>query len=151
MVIIRLSRGGSHKKPFYQIVAADRRSACQGKYLERVGFFNPIAKGAAERLVVDSARVNYWLGVGAKLSERVASLMKEHANPELMQQRKAKSARKTLASISSTEAATKAALTSAPAADDALVAAKAAAADAENSSDDDSKADSAAADASEQG
>lgn len=90
MVVIRLSRGGSHKKPFYQIVAADRRSACQGKYLERLGFFNPIAKGEAQRLSLDQERVNYWLGVGAKPSERVASLLKEAAKPELTQAKKEK-------------------------------------------------------------
>lgn len=78
MVTIRLSRGGSKKRPFYHLSVTDSRSARNGRYIERVGFFNPIARGGEERLRVDSERVDYWVGQGAQLSERVAGLLKEH-------------------------------------------------------------------------
>lgn len=77
MVTIRLSRGGAKKRPFYQIVVADSRSPRDGRFIERVGFFNPIAQGQAERVRIDLDRVNHWLGQGASLSDRVASLVKE--------------------------------------------------------------------------
>lgn len=79
MVTIRLSRTGAKKRPFYHIVVADSRAKRDGRYVERVGFFNPIATGGEERLRVDSARVDHWVGQGAKPSERVAQLLKEHA------------------------------------------------------------------------
>ena len=78
MVIIRLARGGTTKRPFYHLVVADRRSPRDGRYIERVGFFNPIAKGGEERLRVDLGRVDHWLGQGAQPSERVADLLKQH-------------------------------------------------------------------------
>lgn len=77
MVTIRLSRGGAKKRPFYQIVVADSRSPRDGRFIERVGFFNPLASGNAERLRLDLDRVNAWLEKGASLSDRVASLVKE--------------------------------------------------------------------------
>lgn len=77
MVTIRLARGGAKKRPFYHIVVADSRSKRDGRYIERVGFFNPIAKGLEERLRLDQARIQYWFGHGAKASDRVASLIKE--------------------------------------------------------------------------
>lgn len=77
MVTIRLARGGSKKRPFYQIVVADQRNSVTGKYIERLGFFNPIAKGGEKRLQLAQDRVDYWVGVGAQPSERVASLLKE--------------------------------------------------------------------------
>ena len=77
MVTIRLSRGGAKKRPFYQIVVADSRSPRDGRFIERVGFFNPIAQGNAERLRVDLERVNHWVAQGASLSDRVATLVKE--------------------------------------------------------------------------
>ncbi|MAN50870.1 MULTISPECIES: 30S ribosomal protein S16 [Marinimicrobium] len=77
MVTIRLSRGGSKKRPFYHLSVTDSRSARNGRYIERVGFFNPIARGQEERLRIDNERVEYWVGQGAQLSERVASLLKE--------------------------------------------------------------------------
>ncbi|MBN6062772.1 MULTISPECIES: 30S ribosomal protein S16 [Pasteurellaceae] len=77
MVTIRLSRGGAKKRPFYQIVVADSRSPRDGRFIERVGFFNPIAQGKAERVRIDLDRVNHWVGQGASLSDRVASLVKE--------------------------------------------------------------------------
>ncbi|MGV6988289.1 30S ribosomal protein S16 [Testudinibacter sp. P80/BLE/0925] len=77
MVTIRLSRGGAKKRPFYQVVVADSRSPRDGRFIERVGFFNPLATGNAERLRLDLDRVNAWLEKGASLSERVSALVKE--------------------------------------------------------------------------
>jgi small subunit ribosomal protein S16 len=77
MVTIRLSRGGSKKRPFYHLNVADSRRARDGRFIERVGFFNPVARGQEERLRVDIDRVNHWLGQGAQLSDRVAQLVKE--------------------------------------------------------------------------
>lgn len=77
MVTIRLARGGSKKRPFYHLTVADSRNARNGRYIERVGFFNPIARGNEERLRVNLDRVNYWLGQGAQASDRVATLVKE--------------------------------------------------------------------------
>lgn len=77
MVTIRLARGGAKKRPFYQMVVADSRRAAGGRFVERIGFFNPIATGGEQRLSVDMARIDYWLSVGAQPSERVASLIKE--------------------------------------------------------------------------
>lgn len=77
MVTIRLSRGGAKKRPFYQIVVADSRYPRDGRFIERIGFFNPIASGNAERLRIDLDRVNDWVSKGASLSDRVKSLVKE--------------------------------------------------------------------------
>ena len=77
MVTIRLARGGSKKRPFYHITVADSRRARDSRFIERVGFFNPIARGQEERLRVDNERVEYWVGQGAQLSDRVASLIKQ--------------------------------------------------------------------------
>ena len=77
MVTIRLSRGGAKKRPFYQIVVADSRSPRDGRFIERVGFFNPVAQGNAERVRINLERVDAWVAKGASLSDRVASLVKE--------------------------------------------------------------------------
>ena len=79
MVKIRLSRGGSKKRPFYHLTVADSRSSRDGRFIERVGFFNPIARGQEERLRVDQERVDYWVGQGAQISDRVKSLLKDAA------------------------------------------------------------------------
>jgi small subunit ribosomal protein S16 len=76
MVTIRLSRGGAKNRPFYQIVVTDSRSGRDGRYIERVGFFNPLARGNEEKLRLDSERVEYWKSNGAQTSERVAQLIK---------------------------------------------------------------------------
>ena len=76
MVIIRLARGGSKKRPFYHLTVTDSRNARDGAFIERVGFFNPVARGQEERLRVDRDRVNYWVGQGAQTSDRVAQLLK---------------------------------------------------------------------------
>jgi len=77
MVTIRLSRGGSKKKPFYHVVVKDSRTARDGRYIERLGFFNPGAQGAEQRLVLDLERVTHWVSKGATTSDRVSSLVKE--------------------------------------------------------------------------
>ena len=76
MVKIRLARGGAKKRPFYTIVVADQRRAPGGRFIERVGFFNPRARGDEERLRIDRERVAYWIGNGAKPSSRVDQLLK---------------------------------------------------------------------------
>ena len=75
MVIIRLSRGGSKKRPFYHLTVADRRQSRDGRFIERVGFFNPIARGQEETLRVDMERVDYWVRQGARMSARVKKLV----------------------------------------------------------------------------
>jgi len=76
MVTIRLARHGSKKNPFYHITVADRRNRRDGAFVERVGFFNPVATGQEEALRVDLERFDYWLSVGARPSESVARLVK---------------------------------------------------------------------------
>ena len=78
MVSIRLARGGAKKRPFYNIVVTDTRKPRDSGYIERVGYFNPIAKGQEVRLFLDLERVDYWVHQGAKPTERVATLIKEH-------------------------------------------------------------------------
>lgn len=79
MVIIRLARGGSKKRPFYHLTVTDSRSARNGRFIERIGFFNPIARGQEVPLRIDSERLEYWLSQGAQVSERVSKLIKESA------------------------------------------------------------------------
>ncbi len=79
MVTIRLARGGSKKRPFYHLTVTDSRKARNGRFIERVGFFNPGARGQEERLRVDNDRIEYWQGQGAQLSERVSKLVKDAA------------------------------------------------------------------------
>ena len=76
MVTIRLARGGSKKRPFYHLTVADSRIARDGRFIERIGFFNPVATGGEVRLSVNQERVTYWLSKGAQPSERVAQLLK---------------------------------------------------------------------------
>jgi small subunit ribosomal protein S16 len=77
MVIIRLARAGAKKKPFYYITVTDQRNPRDGRFIERLGFFNPVAKGKEERLRINLDRVEYWSGKGAQPSQRVAALVKE--------------------------------------------------------------------------
>ncbi len=77
MVVIRLARGGSKKRPFYNIVVADSRSRRDGRFIERVGFYNPVANEKQERVRIQADRLNYWIGQGAQLSESVAKLVAE--------------------------------------------------------------------------
>ncbi|MGO2088458.1 MAG: 30S ribosomal protein S16 [Oceanisphaera sp.] len=77
MVTIRLQRGGAKKRPFYQVVVADSRYSRDGRFIEKVGFFNPIATGQAEKLRLDLERINHWVGQGANVSDRVTKLVKD--------------------------------------------------------------------------
>ena len=76
MVTIRLQRGGAKRAPFYQVVVADSRCARDKRFIEKIGFFNPTARGQEETLRLDLDRVDYWVGQGASLSDRVANLVK---------------------------------------------------------------------------
>jgi small subunit ribosomal protein S16 len=77
MVSIRLSRGGAKKRPFYHVVVTDSRSRRDGRYIERLGFFNPVANEKQEGLRINLERAEYWLGVGAQPTEVVAKLLKQ--------------------------------------------------------------------------
>ncbi|MDQ8022947.1 MAG: 30S ribosomal protein S16 [Moraxellaceae bacterium] len=79
MVVIRLARGGAKKRPFYNIVAADSRNRRDGRFIERVGFYNPVAAGAEVTLSVNAERLSYWQQNGAKLSPTVERLVKQQA------------------------------------------------------------------------
>jgi len=79
MVTIRLALVGSKKRQFYHLHVCDARKARNARYIERIGFFNPIARGAEERLRIDLDRVAYWQGQGAQVSDRVSALLKEAA------------------------------------------------------------------------
>jgi small subunit ribosomal protein S16 len=77
MVTIRLARGGAKKRPFYYVTVCDARKSRDGRYIERIGFFNPVARGAEKRLRIDLSRASYWSDRGAKISDRVSALLKE--------------------------------------------------------------------------
>ena len=77
MVVIRLSRGGAKKRPFYNIVVADSRERRDGRFIERVGFYNPVAAGGEEPLRVATDRVTHWASMGAQLSPTVARLVEQ--------------------------------------------------------------------------
>ena len=79
MVTIRLSRTGAKKRPFYHIVVTDSRNARDGRYIERLGFFNPIARGGEENLRLNRERIDHWVSKGAQTSDRVATLLKQAA------------------------------------------------------------------------
>lgn len=79
MVVIRLSRGGAKARPFYNVVVADKRARRDGRFIERIGFYNPLAKGGEEPLRIAQDRLTYWLGVGATPSDTVARLIKQAA------------------------------------------------------------------------
>ena len=79
MVIIRLARGGAKKAPFYSVVVADSRNRRDGRFIERVGFYDPLAKEGQEGLRLNSERLAYWQNNGARLSETVARLVKQSA------------------------------------------------------------------------
>ena len=82
MVKIRLSRGGAPKRPFYHIVVTDSRSARDGRSLERIGFYNPVAAESEPGLVINAERLAYWQGHGAQLSPTAARLVKQAAAPK---------------------------------------------------------------------
>ena len=78
MVVIRLSRGGSKKRPFFHVTVADRREPRDGRFIDRLGFFNPVARGQEERLRIDVEAVECWGEKGAQVSPRVKTLIKEY-------------------------------------------------------------------------
>lgn len=78
MITIRLARGGANKRPFYHVVVTDSRSPRDGRYIERLGFFNPVAKGLDVKLRLNKERINYWLAKGASTSERVQQLITQN-------------------------------------------------------------------------
>lgn len=82
MVVIRLSRGGAKKRPFYHLVVTDSRRRRDGNYIEQIGYFNPTACGQEVKLHIDMDKIQYWQGVGAHLSPRVSSLVKEFAKTQ---------------------------------------------------------------------
>lgn len=82
MVVIRLARSGSKKRPFFYIVATDKRNARDGRYIEQIGYFNPIAAGKEVRLKIELDKIDSWVAKGAQLSERVGSLVKEFKKSE---------------------------------------------------------------------
>jgi small subunit ribosomal protein S16 len=77
MVVIRLSRGGAKKRPFYNIVVTDSRNRRDGRFIERIGFFNPVASGRAEELRINTERLAYWQAQGARCSDTVSGLIKK--------------------------------------------------------------------------
>ena len=81
MVKIRLARAGAKKRPFYHVVATESRSSRDGRFIERLGYYNPNARGGEQKLVIDLARVDHWSKSGAQISERVAYLVKTAPAP----------------------------------------------------------------------
>lgn len=79
MVVIRLARGGAKKRPFFNIVAADKRDRRDGRFIERVGYFNPVASDKEKAIVINAERLDYWVKNGAKVSDTVARLVKQSA------------------------------------------------------------------------
>jgi small subunit ribosomal protein S16 len=79
MVVIRLARGGAKKRPFFNIVAADKRDRRDGRFIERVGYYNPVASDSEKAIVIDAARLDHWVKNGAKVSDTVARLVKQSA------------------------------------------------------------------------
>ena len=77
MVKIRLTRGGAKKRPFYHVIVTDSRSARDGRNIERVGFYNPVAAGAEKRVELNAERIQHWIGQGAQMTEKVADLYKQ--------------------------------------------------------------------------
>jgi small subunit ribosomal protein S16 len=82
MVKIRLTRGGAKKRPFYHIVVTDQRNKRDGRSIERLGFYNPVATGTGKRVELDVARVNHWVSHGAQLTDKVRVLVKEAAGQQ---------------------------------------------------------------------
>jgi len=78
MVSIRLSRAGAKKRPFYHVVVTDSRNRRDGRYIERIGYFNPVGREHEENLRIDLERADFWIDQGAQPTDRVASLLKQH-------------------------------------------------------------------------
>ena len=108
MIKIRLARSGAKKRPFYPIVVADGRASRDGRHIEKLGFFNPIAVGQEVRLQLDLERVDYWINRGAQPSVRIRTLIKEaKLGPEVVAQKRAANAEKVRAKKQAMQAAKK--------------------------------------------
>ena len=94
MVKIRLARGGAKKNPFYSIVATDSRKRRDSGYIERIGYFNPVARGQEVRLQLEEDRLSHWISQGAQISDRVKQLVKEYRDPSIREKQLAKQAAK---------------------------------------------------------
>ena len=104
MLTIRLARAGAKKRPFFHITVADSRKPRDGRFVERIGYFNPIAKGKEVRLEINQERVDFWIGKGAKASNRVLNLFRENIEtPEEKTKREEKKEKKRLIKISKKE------------------------------------------------
>ncbi len=154
MVIIRLARGGAKKRPFYSVVVADSRNRRDGRFIERVGFYDPLAKDGVDGLRLDGERIKHWQSNGALLSDCVARLVKQEAKgPEAAKAAKEKAAAKVAAAaaakLAAAEAEAKAAEKAAKEqeAADAKAAAEAAAAEPAPAAEAEPVADAPAADA----
>ena len=109
MVKIRLARGGAKKKPFYSIVATDSRKRRDSGYIERIGYFNPVARGQEVRLQLEEDRLAYWISQGAQISDRVQQLAKEYKDPSIREKYlAAKTAKKAAAEKAKLDAEAKA-------------------------------------------
>ncbi|MFK8080314.1 MAG: 30S ribosomal protein S16 [Granulosicoccus sp.] len=82
MVSIRLSRGGAKKQPFYHVVATDSRARRDGRYIERIGYYNPVARGDATEVKLNLERIDYWISVGAQMSDSVKKVVKDYRKSE---------------------------------------------------------------------
>ena len=82
MVTIRLARRGAKKRPFYHVVVTDSRNPRDGRFIEKLGFFDPIAEGQTEKLKLNIERIEYWVSQGAQTSARVTSLIKSYKKPQ---------------------------------------------------------------------
>jgi len=130
MVKIRLARGGAKKRPFYSIVVTDSRKRRDSAYIERIGYFNPVARGQEVRLTLEEDRLTFWQSKGAQLTDRVSQLVKEFKDPSIREKQLAAKAAKIEAIKAKAEAEAKAAAEAA-AAEEAAAAAEEAAAEAE--------------------
>lgn len=130
MVKIRLARGGAKKRPFYSIVVTDSRKRRDSAYIERIGYFNPVARGQEVRLTLEEDRLTFWQSKGAQLTDRVSQLVKEFKDPSIREKQLAAKAAKIEAIKAKAEAEAKAAAEAA-AAEEAAAAAEEAAAETE--------------------
>ena len=130
MVKIRLARGGAKKRPFYSIVVTDSRKRRDSAYIERIGYFNPVARGQEVRLTLEEDRLTFWQSKGAQLTDRVSQLVKEFKDPSIREKQLAAKTAKIEAIKAKAEAEAKAAAEAA-AAEEAAAAAEEAAAVAE--------------------
>ena len=124
MLTIRLARSGAKKRPFFHVSVADSRMPRDGRFVERVGYYNPIASGQEVRLKLDLERIDYWIGQGAQPSDRVLNLLKQNKEtPEQTEKRQAtkelKRQKKLAKKLADKEPAEEAATEEAPAAEEA--------------------------------